>query len=112
MTPSDMRDIMKLSGKNADNMSPTMIENEVDKMVTANPTEFNRIVNLSGFKTRVLIEDLININAIRMNGANYLVGEIVIGHDNESAVLYLDDQRHNSMLISLKNQLELKTQPA
>lgn len=106
MSSSEMVDVLKLAGKRARNMSITMVENEIDKMIQENPEEFNRILDLPGFKTRVLIEDLISINAIRKNGAHYLVGDEPIGHDIESTVLYLEDPKNQSMLISLKNQLD------
>jgi hypothetical protein len=106
MSSQEMIDVLKLSGKKASNMSVTMVENEIDKMIQDNPEEFNAILDLPGFKTRVLIQDLLSINAIRKNGTHYLVGEEPIGHDLESTVLYLEDPQNQSMLISLKSKLE------
>lgn len=106
MSTSEMKDVLKLMGKRADNMTATMVENEVDKLIQDNPSEFNRIIGLPNFKTRVLIEDLLQINAIRRNGTHYLVGDDVIGHDLETAVLYLEDAKNQNLLISLKNKLE------
>ena len=106
MSTAEMKDVLKLAGNKSGNMSSTMIENLVDKMIQDNPSEFNRIMDLPGFKTRVLIEDLLGINAIRKNGTHYLVGDEPIGHDIESAVLHLEDPRNQNLLISLKNKLE------
>ena len=106
MSVAEMKDVLKLRGDKAQNMSHTMIENAVDKLIQEDPQAFNAIVNLSGFKTRVLIEDLLAINAIRKNGSHYLVGYEPIGHDIESTVLHLEDPRNQNLLISLKNKLE------
>jgi len=106
MSVAEMKDVLKLRGDKAQNMSHTMIENAVDKLIQEDPQAFNAIVNLSGFKTRVLIEDLLAINAIRKNGSHYLVGDEPIGHDIESTVLHLEDPRNQNLLISLKNKLE------
>lgn len=106
MSTAEMIDVLKLTGKNATNMTATMVENMVDQMIQNDPEEFNRVLDLPGFKTRVLIEDLLNINAIRKNGTHYLVGDEAIGHDLESAVLYLENPKNQNMLISLKNKLE------
>ena len=106
MSTAEMIDVLKLTGKRATNMTATMVENVIDQMIQDNPEEFNRVLDLPGFKTRVLIEDLLNINAIRKNGTHYLVGDEAIGHDLESAVLYLENPKNQNMLISLKNKLE------
>jgi len=106
MSTSEMKDVLKLMGKRADNMTATMIENEVDKVIQDNPEEFNKILSLPNFKTRILIEDLLGINAIRKSGTHYLVGDDVIGHDLESTILYLEDPKNQNLLISLKNKLE------
>jgi len=101
-----MKDVLKLMGKKANNMTSTMIENEVDKVIQESPGEFNKIVNLANFTTRVLIEDLLGINAVRKSGTHYLVGDDVIGYDLESTILYLENPKNQNLLISLKNKLE------
>ena len=106
MSTSEMKDVLKLMGKRADNMTATMIENEVDKVIQKSPEEFNKIVDLPNFKTRVLIEDLLGINALRKSGTHYLVGDDVVGHDLETTVIYLEDPKNQNLLISLKNKLE------
>ena len=106
MSIAEMTDVLKLAGQNAKNMTSTMIENKVDEMVMDTPDKFNSIVDIPGFKTRVLIEDLLGINAVRLNGTHYLVGDEPIGHDIESAVIYLEDPKNQNLLISLKNKLQ------
>ena len=106
MSTSEMKDVLKLMGKRANNMTATMIENEVDRVIQDSPEEFNKIVGLSNFATRVLIEDLLGVNAVRKSGTHYLVGDDVIGHDLESTILHLEDPKNQNLLISLKNKLE------
>ena len=106
MSTSEMKDVLKLMGKRASNMTATMIENEVDKVIQTSPEEFNKILALPNFKTRVLIDDLLSINALRKSGTHFLVGDDVIGHDLETAVIHLEDPKNQNLLISLKNKLE------
>lgn len=106
MSSSEMRDVLKLMGNRADAMSATMVENKIDKLITEDPEAFNKIMDLPNFTTRVLIEDLLSINAIRKNGTHFLVGDDVIGHDTETTIIYLEDPKNQNLLISLKNKLE------
>lgn len=106
MSSSEMKDVLKLMGSRADNMSITMIENKIDQLIQDTPEKFNEILDLPNFNTRVLIEDLLGVNAIRKNGTHFLVGDDVIGHDLEATIFYLEDPKNQNLLISLKNKLE------
>ena len=69
-------------------------------------TEFNEIMDLPDFKTRVLIEDLVTANALRIRGGHYMFGDDPIGHDLESAIIYLKDPKNQDIVLSLKARLQ------
>ena len=49
------------------------------------------------FKLRVFVEDLRGINALRVRGGHYMFGDSAIGHDLESALLYLKDPKNQDL---------------
>jgi hypothetical protein len=106
MTSSEMKDVLKLMGNKADGMTATMVENKIDQLIQEAPEKFNAIMDLPNFQTRVLVEDLLRINAIRKSGTHFLVGDDVIGHDLDATIIHLEDPKNQTLLISLRNKLE------
>jgi hypothetical protein len=83
-----------------------MVENKIDQLIQEAPEKFNAIMDLPNFQTRVLVEDLLRINAIRKSGTHFLVGDDVIGHDLDATIIHLEDPKNQTLLISLRNKLE------
>ena len=106
MTSSEMRNVLKLMGKKAANASETLVENTLADVLDENPAEFNETLDLPDFKLRVFINDLIDINTIRIRGGHYLFGDSPIGHDLESALIYLKDPKNQDIVLSLKSKLK------
>jgi hypothetical protein len=106
MTPQDMRDALKLMGKRVTDMSSTVVENILNRMVEEEPMEFNRVVNLPNYKLRVLVSDLTGANILRINGGHYFFGDTPLGHDLETTLVYLDDPKNQDLLLSLKSKLK------
>ena len=106
MTISEMRNLLKIMGKKADNASDALIENTLAEIVEQKSKEFNETMALPDFKTRVLIEDLVNNNALRIRGGHYMFGDNAIGHDLEATILYLKDPKHQDIVLSLKARLQ------
>lgn len=108
MTITEMRNVLKVIGKKAENASDTLVENTLADIVEATPKEFNDVVGLSDFKTRVLIEDLVSNNALRIRGGHYMFGDNPIGHDLDSTILFLKDPKNQDIVLSLKARLQGK----
>tara|TARA_R110002012_G_scaffold37023_4_gene104117 strand:- start:13594 stop:14358 length:765 start_codon:yes stop_codon:yes gene_type:complete len=106
MTSSEMRNVLKLMGKKAANASDTLIENTLAEILDKDPTIFNETMNMPDFKIRVLIEDLVSINALRIRGGHYMFGDSAIGHDLEATCLYLKDPKNQDIVLSLKSKLK------
>ena len=106
MTATEMRNVLKLMGKKAENASDTLVENTLADVVDKDPVSFNETLALPDFKLRVLINDLVNINALRIRGGHYMFGDSAIGHDLEATCLYLKDPKHQDIVLSLKSKLK------
>lgn len=106
MTAKEMRDVLKLMGKQSDNISDTLADNKVSEIVENDPKEFLRVVNLKDFKVRVFLSNLIQNNIIRTNQGHHFFGDIAMGHDEETALEFLTNKKNQETLMSLKNKLE------
>ena len=106
MTSSEMRNVLKLMGKEATNASDTLVENTLAEIIDKDPSEFNNTLGLPDFKLRVLVNDLVGINALRIRGGHYMFGDSAIGHDLEAALLYLKDPKNQDIVLSLKSKLQ------
>jgi len=106
MTSSEMRNVLKLMGKKASNASDTLIENTLADIIEKDPAEFNNTMNLTDFKLRVFINDLVGINGLRIRGGHYMFGDSAIGHDLEATLLYLKDPKNQDIVLSLKQKLK------
>lgn len=108
MNTSDMKQVLKLMGRNADSMIDEVVENTLTKIVEDSPEEFNAIVGIDNFKTRILVEDLLHVNLLRKVGSKYLYADDVIGYNLEEAVQYLNDPKNQEILITLQEKLNSK----
>ena len=106
MTISEMRNVLKIMGKRADNASDALVENTLAEIVEQDSSKFNETMALPDFKTRVLIENLVNNNALRIRGGHYMFGDDPIGHDLESTIIYLKDPKNQDIVLSLKARLQ------
>jgi hypothetical protein len=109
MTMSEMKNVLKVMGKKAHNASDTLAENTLLEIVERDPKEFNKTMSLPDFKTRIFIDDLVSINALRIRGGHYMFGDSAIGHDLETAIIYLKDPKNQDIVLSLKSKLQAKT---
>ena len=106
LTSTEMRNVLKLMGKKSANSSDTLIENTLAEILDDNPKSFNDVIDQPDFKLRVFVEDLININSLRIRGGHYMFGDSAIGHDLDSALLYLKDPKNQDIVLSLKSKLK------
>jgi len=108
MSAEEMKQVLKLMGKKADNLSNEVVENTLNKIIETDPEEFNRIVGIDNFKTRLLVEDLLHSNYLRKMGSKYLYADDVIGYNLDEAISYLNDPKNQEILITLQEKLKAK----
>tara|TARA_R110002012_G_scaffold261340_2_gene443231 strand:+ start:13473 stop:14279 length:807 start_codon:yes stop_codon:yes gene_type:complete len=108
MTIPEMRDVLKVMGKQAANASDTLIENTLNDLVESEPNEFLDIIGVPDFKTRVFVNDLVSNNALRIRGGHYMLGDTPLGHDLETTVVFLKDPKNQDIVLSLKAKLQGK----
>lgn len=106
MSTEDMRDVLKLYGKKSEILSTDMVENMLDKLITEDPDAFLDIVTDKNIKTKVMIEDCLRSKILRKNGSHIIWGDEPIGHDIETAVLFLNDLANQSIKINILSKLE------
>lgn len=107
MSLDNKRDVLKLypGFVNMDSMSPTVIESKLYELMKKDPATFIRHSNDKNRDTKLLIKDLVKANIFRKNKTSYYYGDDFIGHDEESAVSYIDDPARQSLKIDLMAQL-------
>jgi hypothetical protein len=106
MTGKEMRDVLRLMGKQAENISDTLADNKVSEIVEKEPEEFLRIVSLPDFKARVFLKNLIQNNIVRTNQGHHFFGDIAMGHDEDTTLAFLKDAKNQETVMSLKNKME------
>ena len=106
MTSTEMRNVLKLMGKKSTNSSNTLIENTLAEILDDNPKSFNDVIDQPDFKLRVFVEDLLNINSLRIRGGHYMFGDSAIGHDLDATLVYLKDPKNQDIVLSLKSKLK------
>jgi hypothetical protein len=105
MTTTEMKDVLSLMGKRVNDVSSEFLENELSKVIQDSPADFLAIVEDKHLKTRVFIEDLVRVKALRKVGSHYIFGDDPIGHDMESTIIYLEDPKNQGVKMTLTNKL-------
>lgn len=109
MTSTEMKDVLKLLGKRVDDVPNEFLENELSRVIQERPEDFLAVVEDKHIKTRILIEDLVRIKALKKAGSHYIFGDEPIGHDLESTIIYLEDPKNQNVKGTLVNKLESLT---
>jgi hypothetical protein len=101
-----MKEVLKLLGRNADNSSETLVENALSEIIESDPNKFNEITEMKDFKTRVLLQTLIDENIVRRRKGNHYYGDVQLGFDQDAAIAFLDNPENQEMLMVLKQKLK------
>lgn len=104
---TQMVDILKLYPGyiNLTSNKPDVIEATLFELLEKDPEKF---LNLSGDKKldmKVFLKDLVASKILRKNRTAYYYGEDILGHDEESAITFLEDPKHQSLKIEFAEQL-------
>jgi hypothetical protein len=106
MSQAEQVDFLKLLGRRATHTQPEVIKNQLYKEMELDPEKFIEIAELPDRDVRVLINDLIQNNILRLQGGHYMHGTISIGYDLNAAVGYLGDPQNQDLRVNLMQQLE------
>lgn len=109
LSPSQKRDYLKLLGRPAKTLSDAVVTSTLFKIAKNDPTEFNRISDMSDFASRILIYNLVSNKIITVKGGHYFYNDISLGHGEEAAGRYLEDPHNQELKIALKGKLEQET---
>lgn len=110
LSVDQMIDILKLypGYVNMTSVKPDVIEANLYEKLEENPAKFLLLVSDKKLDMKVFLKDLVNAKILRKNKTAYYYGEDFIGHDEESAITFLDDPQHQSLKIELATQVKSK----
>lgn len=107
LSAENKKDILKLypGFSNLDSMSPEIIEAKLYEHLEKDPKRFISQAEDKKRDTKLLLKDLLTAGVLRKNKTSYYYGEDFVGHDEETAVTFLDDNANQSLKIDLMAQL-------
>lgn len=107
MSAEDMRNFLKVIGRyKGESTSNEIVEKQVREIAENDWNRFLDVIDDRRLVMRVFVEDLIRIKALRRNGTNIFYGDTPIGHDMETAIVYLEDPLNQPVKLQLRRQLE------
>lgn len=102
----EMRDILKLLGVQAHNASTEIVENKLSEFVEESPEKVIAIKDDASFKMKVFLADCIRVKALRRNAGAYFYGDVHLGHDEETTIVFLEDPENQEIYLALKKKLQ------
>lgn len=108
LSTENKKDILKLypGFVNVDSVSPEIIDSKLYGLLESNPEKFIEQAEDKKRDTKVLLKDLVGASILRKNKSSYYYGDDFIGHDEETAISYIDDPTRQSLKIDLMAQLD------
>jgi hypothetical protein len=55
---------------------------------------------------KVFLSDCVRVKALRRNSGAYFYGDIHLGHDGETTIVFLNDPENQEILLALKKKLQ------
>lgn len=107
LTTENKKDILKLYAGfvNTDNVSPEIVDARLYEQLKKDPKRFVELAEDKKRDMKVLLKDLVSAKILRKNKSSYYYAEDFIGHDEESAITYIEDPSRQSLKIDLMSQL-------
>lgn len=108
LTPDQMRNILKLYPGfiNTESVSMDIVESKLFELVESDPDGFIVRIKDKKLEMKIFLKDLVSNRILRKNKASFYYGDDFLGHDEESAISYLDDLKNQDLKIDLKQQLQ------
>lgn len=109
LSTENKKDILKLypgfTGINLDTTSSDIIEAKLYAELEKDSIGFINKAEDKKRDTKILIKDLVQATILRKNKSSFYYGDDFIGHDEESAISYIDDPVRQSLKVDLMAQL-------
>jgi len=106
-TIEEKRGLLRLYGKKeTQKMTESMVKATLAKLIKENPEEFIHKTKDKALKTKMLIEELLEVGLFKKKGNYYYNGEDLIGTSTEEIVGYLTDMKNQSVKLNLENKLK------
>lgn len=111
LSTENKKDILKLypGFTNIDTVSSEIVDAKLYGLLEADPTRFIGHAEDKKRDSKLLLKDLVQAGIFRKNKSSFYYGEDFIGHDEESAVTYLDDPARQELKVDLMSQLSTST---
>lgn len=107
LSTENKKDILKLypGFTNLDSISAEVIDAKLYEFLEKDPSTFVHRAEDKKRDTKILLKELVDHNILRKNKSSFYYGEDFIGHDEESAISYIDEPVRQSLKIDLMAQL-------
>lgn len=106
MTESDMRNFLKVYGKNPKDTSAAFIKATVGKVVEDEPKNFLNILSDPNYKMVVFIKSCVEKGFVKESGGKYMrMGGEVMGYSLEQTVDYLSNPENQEVYLHLKSTM-------
>lgn len=108
LSTENKKDILALypGYTNLDSVSPEVVDAKLYGLLESNPARFIEQAEDKKRDVKILLKDLVQADILRKNKSSYYYGQDFIGHDEESAITYIDDPARQSLKIDLMAQLD------
>jgi len=109
MSVTDMRKCLRLFGSNAENSGAELVENELFKIIEANPGKFlDKWINNKDRELEVVIERAISKNIIRKNKNVYKFGGDIIAYSTQECIDFLSNPKNQDIKMSILDSIDAK----
>lgn len=112
MSPDEMRDKLKLFGKNAYNTSNEIVEDTLSKIAEETPEKFLGVVKDKLAEMKVFVKDLEHYGVLRKKNTAFYYVDDMVGTDLDSTAKFLSDKDNQELLIVLRKKLAVHTNKA
>jgi hypothetical protein len=109
LKPAEIKKALRLYGYSANNMSDSVAEDKLFKLVEQNPQHFiDKWVNNTHKATEYLIKEALAKNVIRKTKNIHSYGTITLGNSLEDTISFIDNGENSDIKASIINEADLK----
>jgi hypothetical protein len=110
LSNDNKKDILKLypGFVNTNNVSSKIVDAKLYEELEKDASKFILHAEDKNRDVKILLKDLVKANILRKNKSSYYYGDDFLGHDEESAISYIEDPIRQSLKIDLMAQINKK----
>lgn len=108
LTQEQKANILRLypSYTNTDNVDPKVIDSKLFQELEKDFKKFNMFTEDANRDSKVFLKDLVSAGILTKNRTAYKYGNDVLGHNDDSAVEFLNDPENQSLKVALMKELK------